>query len=365
MFVMLVALFLQVGNPIVTPPELPSVQTSAPQNVTVNVTMVAPEPDPAAVNALYDPLVARTTHGFAEVPTTWANALLGGPNIWTRTPHEYTVDIDGARRVRGAARTVMLALLGAAIVWTGTSIAFGSVTGSQGHLMLLPILAAGFALAWYADDVLTVSVAAVNAVNEALGSSDLSTFSGRALDLPRVPEADDTTQLVTVPVGFLGSVLGSAVYAVILVLLEVQLVMRSAWLIVLGAVFPIASLLWAVPLTHAFGTTMLRMFFGMLIAQPLIVVALQLAGGLAGGWNGAPDIAQVLVRIGVLLVALQVLRMFGGANLGIGGLLGVGAVLLGARQVGRVIRTVRGGSAPPPPAPARAGRAWRPAFGSI
>jgi hypothetical protein len=373
---MMFAQELPAGNPIVTPP----VKVAAPANVTVNIT--PPAPDPAATQAMYGYVIATTESDHASVPVGWANELLRGANIWTRTPVDH-FDTDTARGLRNTARNIGLGLFLLGIIWTGLQLAAGTGLGTSSYQQLLPMVVAGFLVAWYAESIGTRSIDLCNWLNDRLGNPSLADFSSVPLTMPTLP-ATQVPGVAQIPAAFISGVLGSLVYAVVLIVLLLKMIFREAVLLVTDVVMPVSGILWAFGLTRGWGLKLYRLFFGLLFGQPLVVVCLALAGSLLTSLNLTDTSSQFLVKIAVLFVAIKMVTFFAGMDGG--AFFGIGALLFLLRRASSLTRRSSGGGGgsptPPPfPAPTAApvggrahgtgggtaatGRPWRPAPGSI
>jgi hypothetical protein len=177
-------------------------------------------------------------------------------------------------------------------------------------------------------------------------------------------------------------VVTSALYALVLIVLELKMIGREAIILVTTTVMPIAGALWAVGLTHGWGSLLFRMFFGWLYSQPLVVVCLALSGSLLGLFQ-TDGPGTIFVKIAILLTALSMAGIFA-VGTSFGSSLGVGALIVMMRRTAGMVSSrlpSGGGSAPSAPAapagPAVAGvargsgggtaatqRAWRPAMGT-
>lgn len=347
----------------------------------INVTVVPPEPDPVQTQATYDFVTANAEYNHVSIPVGWANGLLAGANIWTRTPSDMLHAPEPAR-LRGIARTVGLGLFLIGIVWTGLMMAFGTSGGMTAHQQLLPLLIAGFLIAMYAQSISQRSIDLCNWINASFGSPSLTEFSAGPLTLPDRPvPPTGLGQAASLVAGFFSGLVTSLIFAVILILLEVKMIYREAILLVTSTVMPIAGVLWAFKITRGWGVVLFRLFFGWTFGQPLVVVCLLLAGSLLTLMNLTDGPAEVLVKVAILLLALKVVSLFAGGGLGSGAVFGLAAVMMLAR---RGMRGVRGGGSSTPsasPVPSAAvqqgiaggtgdgsaatGRPWRPAAGTI
>lgn len=371
-------LWAQVGgsSPIVAPGLLQQ-QSQAPANVTVNVT--PPPPDPVATQAMYDFVTANDRYSVVEATVGAASALLGSTNIWTNTPTSYRTDGAFGTFRRGV-RLIALGLFLVGIIWTGGMLAVGSLSGLTSYQQLLPLMLAGFLLAMYADLLVVRSIALNNWMCDVLGQPSLADFSSGPLTLPARPEpptqGSGPLQLAT---GFVSGLIGSAAYAIVLIVLEVKLVYRQAVLTVTDVAMPAAAALWAFKITRRYGSMLFTLFFGWLFGQPLVVLCMGLASTLLGLMNLHDGPAEVLIKLAVLLVAMKAVSLFAGGGLGSGGIFGVASLLLLVRRTSAMFRGA--GASPPPPAAssgitvpgtaagtgagtAATGRAWRPAFGT-
>jgi hypothetical protein len=377
--VLLVSLFLQVPPIQITPPI--QTQAQAPANVTVNYT--PPPPDPQAVASMYEYAQAVDEFDKASVPVGWATALLQGDNIWTTTPWSH-MNFDAARVLRGLLRGVALGLFLLGIIYTGGQLAIGPLTGSTTAQQLLPIMIAGFMVAMYSETVAHRAIDLCNWINmriAGLGAPSLTDFSATPLTLPERPTLQTVGETAfRLAAGFTSGLLGSVVYAIILILLEVKLIMRDAVLLVTTTAMPIAGVLWAFKITRGWGMILFKLFFGWLFGQPLVVICLALSGGLLTLMNLNDTPVSWIVKVAVLFVALKVLTLFAG-GLGGGSLFGLAALTMLLRRAMFASRNAHG-TASPPAAPthsatvqashvggtgdgsAATGRAWRPALGS-
>jgi hypothetical protein len=365
------------GNAIVTPPA-PAPTTS---NVTVNIT--PPPPDPAATRAMYGYVIATTEFDHASAPVDWASGLLKGANIWTRTPAEH-FDIDIVKGMRNAARNAALGLFLLGVVWTGLQLAAGSGLGTTSYQQLLPLVIAGFLVAWYAESIGHRAIDLCNWLNERLGNPSLADFSSGPLTMPEQPDSQ-LPGIVQIPASFFSGVLGSFVFAVVLIVLELKMIFREAILFVTDVVMPISGVLWAFGITRGWGVQLYRLFFGSLYGQPLVVVCLALAGSLLTALNLTDGASQFLVKLAVLFLAIKMVSFLSGAGLGAGGMFGMAGLLFLLRRAQGLTRrgaASSGGNGQPatPPAntaavqsgrssgtgsgDAASGRPWRPAMGT-
>jgi hypothetical protein len=347
------------------------------------VQVVPQPPDPAAVSAMYQMTIAQDRHDIASVPVNLATDMLQGENIWTHTPTSPLAD-EPWNTIRRAARVVSLSLFGLAIVWTGIQIALGTATGMGSAMLLLPQLIAGFMLAWYAELISIRAIELCNAINGMMTDTTLPSFTGEALLLPERPTIDaETPGIIAVPAGFMAGLFSSGLYALVLIVLEVKMIFRQAIIIVATTVMPIAGALWAVGLTHGWGTLLFRMFFGWLFAQPLVVACLALSASMLGLFQtDGPGV--IFVKTSILLVAISMAGIFAVGVTGGGSAFNLGALMLIMRRTTGMVSSrlgrFGGGSSPAPPTPsapvqpgmargtgggtAASSRAWRPAFGT-
>lgn len=363
----------QTGAPIVTPP----IQAPAQSNVMVNVT--PPPPDPAATAAMYSFSVATVERDHVHAPVTWASSLLSGTNIWTTTPVDHFRSGEvGA--LRNGVRLAAMGLFLLALIWTGIQLALGSALGTGSAQLLLPPLLVGFLLAVYSDTLAIRSIDLNNWLCERMGTPSLGTFTGDALTLPELPELE-SPGTNGVPQAVFEGIIGSLVYALVLIVLELKLILREAVLIIGSVVMPIAGVLWAAGITRGWGIILFRLFFGWLFGQPLVVACLALAGSLLGLLNLSDSAGEFLVKIAILFAAIKLVSIFAGGGLGDSGMFGLAGVLFLMRRAQSIARrsSSGGGSAPaptPPAAPpqpgvaggtgggsAATGRPWRPALG--
>jgi hypothetical protein len=367
-----------VGNPIVQPPASPSA------NVTVNVT--PPPPDPKATIGMMDFLVANTEYNHANVPVTIASDMLKGPNIWTNTPWNL-INVDTAAKLRAVARNIALVLFMLGIVWVGTQMAFGSISGQTSYQLLLPVMGIGFVLAMFSDTIAVRSVDICNSLNAAFGDPSLMTFSGDALTMPPQPQIPGVTQpegppgIIGVPATFFSSMLTSLLYGIVLIILELKMVVRDGVLIVTTTLMPISGVLFAFSITRGWGVMLYRSFFGWLFGQPIVVICLSIASSLLTFFNGVDSGATVLVKLAVLFMALKAVTIFAPAGMGAGSMFGLAGLLFLFRRAQQATSSLRSGAgtaaAPPSSAPAvqpasyggtgsgtaATGRPWRPAYG--
>lgn len=366
--------FQQVGNPIVSPP----VQTQAPANVSVNIT--PPPPDPAATAAMYSFSVATLERDHAEAPVNWATGLLSGTNIWTTTPVSHFAD-GNVRNVRNAARLAALGLFLLAIVWTGAQLAFGAGMGTTSYQLLLPPLFAGFLIAIYSETIIVRSIDLNNWLCNQMGSPSLVSFSGDALRLPERPAAAASPGALEIAASFFEGLIGSVIYAVVLIVLELKMIFREGVLIVGSVAMPLAGVLWAVKMTHGWGVRLFTLFFGWLFSQPLVVACLTLGGTLLTLLNLTDGAGEFLVKVAILFAAIKMVSFFAGGSLGGGAMFGLAGVLFLMRRMQSGMRRAGSqGSSPQAPQPAAAvqpgiangtgagtgatGRPWRPAMGA-
>lgn len=352
-------------------------KTSAPANVTVNVT--PPAPDPAATQAMYDHFIANAEYDHAAVPITWATGLLNSDNIWTSTPWSM-IDTPVARNIRNVARLVAIALFGLGVLYVGCQLAFGSITGTTNYQMLLPMMVIGFMLAMYTDLIAHRAVDLCNWLDVQFGDSTLAGFSGAALVPPERPAVNSVPGIVGVPAAFFSGLITTLLYAIVLVILEMKLIFRDGILIVTTTVMPVSGVLYAFSITRGWGTTLFRLFFGWLYGQPLVVICLGLAGSLLTLFNDSDGVAAVLVKLAVLFVAMKALTMFAGGGLGNGAGFGFAALLTLLRRLPNFSRGQAAATAttPPPQYPlhqsgyafgtgngtAATARPWRPSYGT-
>jgi hypothetical protein len=372
------AIFAQVvGSPIVqAPAQAPAqTQTQAQGGGGTSITVNAPPLDPIASQALFNYNMANTELDHGSVPVTWASSLLSGNNIWTQTPLDHLQN-PAIRNVREKAHAAALALFVLAIIWTGIQLALGTGLGTTSYQQLFPVFIAGFLICAYADPIVTMATNLNNWLCSVLGGGSLADFSSAPLELPDRPVFDSQTP---VPVAFFMGLIGSFIYAIVLILLELKLIFREAVLWITTAAMPIAGVLWAVEITKGWGGKLLGLFFGWLFGQPLLVLALGLASSLLTVLNLSDGAGAVLVKFGILIAALKIISIFAPSGLGSGFTFGLAGMFLLMRRMGHFGRNTA--AAPPAQQPAAAvqpggpgggtggggaatGRPWRPALGT-
>jgi hypothetical protein len=334
----MLALFvlLQVtGNPIVPVPN-PAPQ-SQPQTGSGTASVSIPPPDPE--------LVAKTAGeaapfamagGMIPIVSGLSDALTGLANLepWSQTPKDMTTGDPGNQRVSNLLRGIVVAALTAVLAWAAL-IAIGgqSFGGDPAVLMLLlPRIVVFGILATYSLPLLDRSIDVSNAVTGAIGSQDMGDFFVTGPDVPWVLDLPPFGTPLSLA-GPIASLLLGIVYLLAAIGTLGFLWMRDALLGVFIAVAPAFILLMAVPKLEHLGHRWAHLYWGLLIANIPIVVALQL-GRSHVDLHGGSGVLQLLQRIGVLLLIPVLMSLFGVVP-GVPSLFGIALALRLARGAAR------------------------------
>jgi len=247
----------------------------------VNEVHVIPQPlDPEAVaEATVQSNKASLGLMVAPVPVAWANELLNLPDIWRRTPPEWTYDNAVIKDKSGL---MWLVAVGIAVV-AGIGFAILKMTGqhpSPGRFLFAAMLGATSLLWWrFGIDLL-------NETNGRINAPDLPSLIRTHLVLPANPiEQVAETALVIV-------------YAIVAIMLIWSLVYRMVMIQILIAIGPLALLMYALPQTEGLAQRYMSQSVGLLFSQILIVLGLSLAQAMSLG-NG---IGGTLFAMMILLV---------------------------------------------------------------
>jgi hypothetical protein len=344
-------LLLQVaGNPIVpNPPPAPAPQAQT--SGTTSVTIPPPDPDLVAKSA-GEAAPFAMAGGMIPIVSGLGDLLNSLVNLepWSQTPPAMTTGHPGVQHVSGIGRGVVVAALGLILAWAALIAIGGQNFGGDPAvlMLLLPRIVVFGILATYSLPLLEKSIDVSNAVTGAIGSQDLTGFFVTGPDVPWVLELPPFGTPLSMAAPIVGLLLG-VVYLLAAIGTVGFLWMRDALLGVLIAVAPFFILLMAVPKLEQLGHRWAHLYWGLLIANIPIVVALELGKPFVDLSHGASSLLQLLLRIGVLLLIPVLMSLFGVVP-GVPSLFGIALAL-------RLARGAAHGMAAGGPAGAAAGAA--------
>lgn len=273
------SLFMQVGNPIVTPPS--ETHTTVESHVTLQV----PDMDPKVVaDTSVQSSQAVLTSVIAPPPLQWANELLGLPDIYRTTPDDLTWNNGAIRGLADLIRSVAFALIVLAVLAKGLALMLGKEDPSSwGRLIYAAILSLGNLVFWQWGVQLN------NAITSAIAAPALP-----SLIKPHLVTTIDPSTAV-------GTVVLLVVYAIVALLLMFSLLFRLGLLDILIAVGSLALLCKATQQTDYIASGYTRIAVATLFSQVLIVVCLRSASVLAT--LGTGGVLGTLVSIAILWLA--------------------------------------------------------------
>jgi hypothetical protein len=263
----------------------------APPNIqlpSIDLTKIIPD--------LVLPVLAKLMQVMADALSGVWDAITGsGINLLSRTAPEWITSNADALGLANELTGALNGITALAVVVAGIGLLGREFGGfSWGPLEAGVRIALGVVYGSVAIRLCAWSVALVDAINSGLGGTDLAKPPG---------------VLVT------GSMLDGIVSALLAIVwlvvgLWVMLLMaeRLAMLIVLFVVSPIALGVWGIPQARWVSVGWVKLWFGWLVAQPLVLICLKLASVMAGMFSGGS--VAIFVGIGMLLVAHQVALMF-------------------------------------------------------
>jgi len=307
-----VAIFLQVGNPIVPPP------APAP-NITVRNEIIAPPPDPEAIaEASVQSSQAIVVQLIAPTLIQWATDAINMADIFRTTPPDWTFQNDAVRSLATTVGAAALALIGLAIFAAGAGHALGQ-GASYGRLVYGALMSIGNLVWW------EIGITINNALCAAIAAPGLAEIVRPHLAMP---------SLTTNPVEAFGPSVLVIVYAVVALLLVFSLVFRLALIDILIVVGSLALMTKSLEQTDSWASRYQTLAVGTLFSQIAIVICLRLApviGGIGTGFVGT------ILGIAVLLLARRmpsILATGHAERAGRGGM--AGALLLGRRLLLRL-----------------------------
>lgn len=301
--------FLQVGNPVVSPP---ASSTTTVQN---NITLTAPPPDPEVVaESANQSFQAIVVSQIAPAPVGFANDLLGLPDIWRQTPENLTVGHPAINSLAGIVLAAALSLVALAIFTLGMSHALGE-RPAYGRLIFAIVMSLGNITWW------TIGIRMNNAINSSFGAPELPTLIRPHLD----------PSPLTNMAGNVGAVFLLIVYACVAIMLLFSLLFRLGLIQVLIVIGPLALICYATPWSEGFAQLYTRLSVGLLFSQVMIVVGMRLAEVLGGLGTGA---LGTLLSLMILLQLRRLPGLLSSATSSNGGGSAVGKVLMLRRLVG-------------------------------
>jgi hypothetical protein len=286
----LALLFLQVGNPIVTPPQN---NTTTIRN---EITVLAPEPDPQAIaEASVESAQAIVVQLIAPTLVGWANDAINMANIFTTTPPEWTYRNDVVRSLAISIASLALSLMALFVIGA----AFGHMLGqgaSYGRLAYGAVMS-GLNLMWW-----EIGISLNNAICAVIAAPGLGEIVRPHLTLP---------SLTTNPIEAFGPSVLVIVYAGVALLLVFSLIFRLALIDILIVVGSLALVTKSAEQTDSWASRYTSLAAGTLFSQIAIVICLRLApvlGGIGTGFVGT------ILGIAVLLLARKMPSMFGASH---------------------------------------------------
>lgn len=271
--------FMQVGQPLVTPPQNSTV------TVHNEVTVQVPPPDPEATAQMagwsFQGIIVTV---MAPTLASWANALLDVPDFYRTTPADLTYGNSGVRALADIVKNVALGLVALIILGWGISKSLGQEP-SYGRPIFGFVLAIGNLVWWQ------LGIDLNNKINAEISAPALSSIVKPHLALPTL--TGDPSQAF-------GPALLVIAYAVVLILLLGSLFFRLGLIDILIAAGSLFLLCKGSDQTDNMFSTYVGTATGTLFSQIMVVIALKLAPVLGIGGAG---LAGTILGLVVLLLA--------------------------------------------------------------
>jgi hypothetical protein len=260
---------------------------SQPINLSNTATISVPPLDPQAAAKASDVSADTLLRLLVQLPAQWAHALLSVGNIWTTTPGALSYQLPGVEHMLQVTTAAAFGLLALVLLAHGLSHTFRHV--EHGRVLLAVVLVVG-SMSWW-----QVGIGLNNALCAAVDAPGLDTLIQPFLQ-PAAPDAA------------LESVILTAGYVLVAVLLMGGLVARLGMLLVLMAAAPLGLLCFALQQTRWIGQLYVKLSVAVLFCQVPISIGLALStsfGAIGGGMAG------LMASMVMLFVAAQVPRMMG------------------------------------------------------
>jgi hypothetical protein len=254
----------------------------APIQVIENRTVLeAPPPDPKVIAETYvEGSQAVINAVIVPPPIEWANDMLSLPDLWRTTPPDLTYNHPEIVRLLGQMKENAWLLLGLALLAVGISVALARYHGYGGRVVFAIIMASSALFRWQ------MMIDANNIICNAIGAPDL-----KGILSPRLTATFSPDEHV-------GTVVLTAVYAIVALMLMFSLVTRIVLIDVLMVADALASMCWAAPQTEHIAARHLQMSTGLVFSQILIVVGFALVSAFGAVGSG---VGGTLLAIAVLL----------------------------------------------------------------
>lgn len=311
-----IGVFLTLAMPAfaqqITPP-LP-----APVQPRIDVTLNAPPPDPTVVAESAVESSQAIVIGVVAPPiVAWDNQLLGLPDVWRQTPPDLTYNNKVIQDLADLVQLVSIGLIALALLAMGIAHSLGGGYPMQwGRLLLGIVMSVGNRAFWQ------IGIDTNNAINAAIRAPDVGGLASPHLQMPANPGQAFADVVMVV------------VFGLVLLLTLLSLLSRLGLIEVLIAAGSLMLLLFSVEQTAHWATGYMKVSFGTVFSQVLIVIGLvtaQVLGGLATGVVGA------LLAIVVLLLIRNLPNTMAGMGRqgGDGGLVGRLVSLFVLRRLAR------------------------------
>lgn len=249
--------------------------------ITTNITVSAPPPDPQVIAETYvegSHAVINTV--IVPMPVEWANDLLNLPDLWRTTPPDLTYRHPEIVRLLGQMRDNAFPLILLALIAVGISVALARYHGHGGRVIFGIVMASSALMRWQ------LMIDANNIVCNAIGAPDLKGIVGPRLTATFAPDEH------------IGTVVLTAVYAIVALMLMFSLITRIVLIDVLMVVDALASICWAAPQTEHIAARHIQLSIGLVFSQILIVVGFALVAAFGSVGSG---VGGTLLAIAVLL----------------------------------------------------------------
>lgn len=305
-----ISLFAQAGNPIVPPIETHT-------TVTQNITVTAPEMDPAAVReAGVETAGGVMSMYVAPAPVQWANDLLGLPDIYRTTPPNLTYGNPGIQSLAQLIRNVAGVLIALFIIGKAIAVMLGrDDPASFGRPVFAALLAIGNLTFWQ------IGIDLNNAISAAVNAPDLPSLIRPHLTTSIDPVAQSSTVILLI------------VYALVAVLLMFSQLFRLGLIDVLIAAGSILLLCKATQETEYIASHYTRISVATVFGQVILVICFRAASVLAT--LGGSGILGTLISIAILWLARSAPQQIMSGASTQGGHLGSMFMMMIARRVRR------------------------------
>lgn len=259
----------------------PAPQPVPPAVVNTTVTVQAPPPDPEIIAQTYiEGSHAVLTSIIVPPPVEWATDMLSLPDLWRTTPPDLTYNHPEIVRLLAQAKDNAYLLLALALLAVGISVALARYNGYGGRVIFAVVMASSALLRWQ------LMIDANNIICNAIGAPDLAGILRPRLVATFSPDEHVGTLVLT------------AVYAIVSIMLMFSLITRIVLIDVLMVADAFASMCWAAPQTEHIAARHLQLSSGLVFSQILVVVGFALVSAFGSVGSG---VGGTLLAIAVLL----------------------------------------------------------------